>query len=262
MGTEYAGLSEPLPDRSGVRPVGTRTRTCKALWNILSQSGRPSVVCGWQASHPAEPIKGAMISNLFAVPPTNATPQNWPIAEGSVQPNALAESLADLRVHPTEIEGSLLQQLIPRAAELDQSNSVIQRRLIFLAQRLAEVISVHAAATELLTNEAWDFGAVYYECIDQVGHGFMPFHPPRLPEISESDFEFLQGCDDRHLSLPRFDARKPARAGRSRRVRHDRFRSRFPKRRSFGRAVRSNQRNGIGRRESSFSTDRASAPMK
>jgi predicted AlkP superfamily phosphohydrolase/phosphomutase len=49
------GFVEPLPDRSGLRPVGTRTRTCKAIWNIVSQSGRPSVICGWQASHPAEP---------------------------------------------------------------------------------------------------------------------------------------------------------------------------------------------------------------
>ena len=186
------GFVEPLPDRSGVRPVGTRSRTCKALWNILSQSGLTSVICGWQASHPAESIKGAMISNRFAVPPSNATPEKWPIADGSVQPAALAENLADLRVHPAEVEGSLLQQLIPRAAELDQSNSVVQRRLIFLAQRLAEVISIHAAATELLTNEAWDFGAIYYECIDQVGHGFMPFHPPRLEEIPEADFEFYK----------------------------------------------------------------------
>src|SRR6476619_6604221 len=57
------GFVEPLPDRSGVLPVGTHTRTCKALWNIASQSGLTSVICGWQASHPAEPIKGAMISN-------------------------------------------------------------------------------------------------------------------------------------------------------------------------------------------------------
>ena len=54
------------------------------------------------------------------------------------------------------------------------------------------MISVHAVATELLEKEAWDFGAVYFECIDQVGHAFMPFHPPRLPEISESDFEFYK----------------------------------------------------------------------
>ena len=186
------GFVEPTPDRSSVRPVGTRTRKCKALWNIVSQKNRRSIVCGWQASHPAEPVSGAMFSNLFAVPPQNATPKTWPIPEGSVQPPSLAEDLTDLRVHPMEIEGTLLQQLIPRAAELDQSNPVVQRGLTFLAERLAEVITVHATATELLENEAWDFGAIYYECIDQVGHGFMPFHPPRLPEISETDFGFYK----------------------------------------------------------------------
>ncbi len=86
----------------------------------------------------------------------------------------------------------MLQQLIPRAAELDQSDPPTQRRLTFLAQRLAEVITVHATATELLENQPWDFGAVYYECIDQVGHGFMPFHPPRLPEVPKRDFEFYK----------------------------------------------------------------------
>ncbi len=186
------GFVEPLPDRSGIRPVGTHTRRCKALWNIASQAGLRSVVGAWQASHPAEPIAGAMFSNLFAVPPQNVALDHWPVAEGSVAPPARAEELAELRLHPSEIEGSLLQQLIPRAAELDQADPLVQQRLTFLAQRLAEVISIHGAATEVLEKEPWDFGAVYYECIDQVGHEFMPFHPPRLPEIAERDFDFYR----------------------------------------------------------------------
>ena len=186
------GFIEALPDRSGVRPVGTHTRQCKTLWNIVSQSGRRSVVCGWQASHPAERVRGAMVSNLFSIPPGDATPQAWPIPEGSVEPHPLAENLAELRVHPLEIEAPPLQQLIPRAAELDQNDPLVRHRLGFLAQRLAEVISVHAVATELLETQSWDFGAIYYECIDQVGHEFMPFHPPRLPEVSERDFEFYR----------------------------------------------------------------------
>ncbi len=186
------GFVEPLPDRSGLRPVGTRSRTAKALWNILAQNARRSVVCSWQASHPAEPIPGAMISNLFAVPPADSKPDRWPVAPGSVHPENLGSALSELRVHPHEVEGSMLQQLIPRAAELDQSNPAVQHMFTFLSERLAEVITIHASATELLETEQWDFAAVYYECIDQVGHKFMPFHPPRLPEISETDFALLQ----------------------------------------------------------------------
>ena len=186
------GFIEPLPDRSGLRPVGTRTRTCKALWNILSQSGRPSIVCGWQASHPAEPILGAMVSSLFAVPSAKATPKKWPVAGGSIQPAELTDALGELRVHPREIEGSMIQQLIPRAAKLDQKNPVVQRVLTFVAERLAEVITMQAAASELLESNPWDLGAIYYECIDQMGHKFMPFHPPRLPEVANPDFELYQ----------------------------------------------------------------------
>ena len=177
------GFVEPLPDRSGVRPVGTRTRRCKALWNILSQNALRSVVCGWMASHPAEPVRGAMISNAFSVPSATATPERWSVAEGSVQPPALAEAFAELRVHPREIDGAWLQQFIPRAAELDQSHPAVQRRLELLARRLAETVSVHAVATELLETQPWDFGTVYYECIDAVCHEFMPYHAPALPEV-------------------------------------------------------------------------------
>ena len=186
------GFIEPTPDRAGVRPVGTRTRTCKALWNILSQSGLRSVVCGWQASHPAEAIRGAMVSSRFALPPAGASPDDWPPAENAVQPPELADELADLRVHPAEIEGAMIQALISRAAELDQSDPVVQRRLTFLMARLAEVLGTHAVATELLATQTWDFGAIYYECIDQVGHEFMSFHPPRLPEVSEQDFAWYR----------------------------------------------------------------------
>jgi len=59
------GFSEPLPDGSGVRPITTLGRKTKAVWNILNQNAlRPSVV-GWWPSHPAEPIRGVMVSNHF-----------------------------------------------------------------------------------------------------------------------------------------------------------------------------------------------------
>ena len=186
------GFVEPTPDRAGIRPVGTRTRTCKALWNILSQNGLRSVVCGWQAGHPAEAIRGAMVSSRFALPPAGEGPDHWPPAENAVQPPALAADLAELRVHPAEITGAMIQALIPRAAELDQSDPAVQHRLTFLRARLAELLSTHAVATELLETQDWDFGAIYYECIDQVGHEFMSFQPPRLPEVSERDFAWYR----------------------------------------------------------------------
>ena len=59
------GFTEPTPDGLGVQPVSNLSRRTKALWNILHQNGMRSIVAGWWPSHPAEPIHGAMVSDLF-----------------------------------------------------------------------------------------------------------------------------------------------------------------------------------------------------
>jgi hypothetical protein len=52
-------------ERHGVRGFGTpsQQRKVKALWNLLTDAGLPSVWIGWWATAPAEPIRGVMISN-------------------------------------------------------------------------------------------------------------------------------------------------------------------------------------------------------
>ena len=72
------GFVEPRPDGSGIRPVSSTSRKCKAIWNILSQAGFRSHVVGWFASHPAEPINGTCVSNHFCMPPVGQM-ANWPI---------------------------------------------------------------------------------------------------------------------------------------------------------------------------------------
>src|SRR3954466_5737317 len=56
---------EPDPSGAGLRPVCSTSRRTKALWNILSQSGLRTAVVSWYATHPAEPIRGVVVSNLF-----------------------------------------------------------------------------------------------------------------------------------------------------------------------------------------------------
>ena len=59
------GFSEVAPDTGDVRPISTLSRTTKAVWNILHQQGKTCHVVGWWPSHPAEPLRGAMVSNHF-----------------------------------------------------------------------------------------------------------------------------------------------------------------------------------------------------
>jgi tetratricopeptide (TPR) repeat protein len=182
------GFSEPTPDGTRVRPVSSRSRKTKALWNILHQNGLKSHVIAWWPSMPVEPIDGVMISNHYhqAVGPLN---EPWPLAPGTVHPPQLAETFAKLRFHPLELTAEEILPFIPRAAEIDQERD---KRLSMAMKTLAEASSVHAAATWAMENQPWDLIAVYYDAIDHFCHGFMKYHPPRQTHIPEQDFELYK----------------------------------------------------------------------
>jgi len=179
------GFSEPTPDGRGIQPVTNLSRKSKALWNILNQQDLRSVVIGWWPSHPAEPVDGVMVSDHYhrASRPLD---QGWPLLANAVHPAALAETLADLRMHPDLLTPEMLEPFIPLAREIDQDKD---KRLAGCMKTLAECVSIHSAATWLLDNQPWDFFAVYYDAIDHFCHGFMRYHAPRQSWIGERDFE-------------------------------------------------------------------------
>ena len=183
------GFVEPDPDQRSIRPFTSTSRRCKAIWNIFTQCGLESQVVAWYAGHPAEPIRGACISEMYqkAVGPVG---EPWPIKPGTIHPQELEEPLSTLRIHPAEIQGDMILPFVPRAAEVDQSRD---RHLSTLARIMSESINVHSAATWLLEHRPWDFAAVYFDGIDHLSHAFMPFHPPRLDEINEKDFDLYHG---------------------------------------------------------------------
>jgi predicted AlkP superfamily phosphohydrolase/phosphomutase/Flp pilus assembly protein TadD len=186
------GFVEPDPVLGTLRPVASTARKTKALWNILSESGMRSLVVNWFASHPAEPIQGAVVSNIFRTA-THPPGADWPVMPGAVHPESLQETLADLRVTPADLSGDDLVLFIPQLARIDQSRD---KRPLALATILAENITTHASATWLMEHERWDLLAVYYDTIDHAGHLFMPYYPPRRESVSEEDFELYRDVID------------------------------------------------------------------
>lgn len=182
------GFSEPLPDGSGVRPITLLSRKTKAVWNILNQTGHRSIVAGWWPSHPVEPINGVMVSNHFARP-VGKPGEAPPLPKGTVHPAELSEALAELRVNPMELSGEFLRLFVPDYEQVDQGKD---KRLHALGRIIAETMSIHAVGTELLATQPWDFAALYYSGIDHFGHGFMRYHPPRMPQVEAKDFEIYQ----------------------------------------------------------------------
>ncbi len=182
------GFMEPDPQTGGVRPVTSTSRKVKAIWNILTQRGYKTHVLGWFAGHPAEPINGISVSDLFpyAVAPLG---EKWPLPPGTVHPETLREVFANLRMHPAEVSEAAILPWIPRAAEIDQEK---EKGLQSFAKILSENCSIHNAATWILQNEPWDFLAVYYNGIDHFSHAFMHYHPPRMEGIPEDKFEIYK----------------------------------------------------------------------
>lgn len=182
------GFTEPAPGGVGIQPITNLSRKTKAVWNIFNQQGWKSNVIGWWPSSPVEPINGVMISNHYQQVVADLG-KPWPMRPGTVHPEELEEPLKDLRIHPAELENEHILPFIPRASEIDQAKD---KRMASCAKVLAEISSVHAAATACMQLEPWDFMAVYYDGIDHFGHGFMKFHPPRLPWVGEKEFELYK----------------------------------------------------------------------
>lgn len=183
------GFTEP-DGNGGIRPIYNTSRTCKAIWNILTQEKKKAHVIGWWPSHPAEPINGTMISNLYQRAPADVKPgQIWPIKKGTVHPVDKTELFAKLRIHPSELTANHIAPFVPNYQKIDQSR---ENGLDMIAKNLADCSTIHSAATYLLDNEEWDFMAVYYDAIDHFCHGFMKFHPPHMPHVPVQEFEMYK----------------------------------------------------------------------
>ena len=140
------GFIEPDPVNGGARPYTSTSRKCKALWNILTQSGLRSNIIGWWASHPAEPINGTVVTNAFGGVKFDPE-RGWNIPPGTIHPAEKGPQLARFKVFPTELTEAHVLPFIPNAAKIDQQND---QRLQSFAKVLSDNASIHAVATTLI----------------------------------------------------------------------------------------------------------------
>jgi predicted AlkP superfamily phosphohydrolase/phosphomutase/tetratricopeptide (TPR) repeat protein len=187
------GFTEPDFKNGGSRPYSSYSRKCKALWNIFSQQGLKSNVINWWASHPAEPINGCVVSNLFQGVKLDGG--QFKGADGIIHPKEKTDAYIVNKVFANELTSEQLCALAPLADKINQEED---SRLETLAKTFAECLTTHSVATEVMINEPWDFMAAYYTAIDHFSHAFMQYHPPRMENVSEEDFEIFKdvvtGC--------------------------------------------------------------------
>jgi tetratricopeptide (TPR) repeat protein len=184
---------EPRPEGGGLRVSTSTSRRTKALWNILSQSGLETRVVGWYASHPAEPIRGSVVTNLLQEGEPAQPGDAWPLVAGTVHPPVLADAVAAARQRARAFPHDLLRALLPKVDEVGSGDPRVQS----LVKLMSYAASIEAAALASLRAGPWDAAMVFFDAIDTVGHHFMQFVAPRMAHVSERDQRHFGGVMDR-----------------------------------------------------------------
>jgi len=185
--------------RTGERvPVTSRHRKVKALWNLLDEAGVPVGVIGWWATWPAEPVDGFIVTDRVAYQIMGQAVNNDGDPRGKTFPPDLFRRILPLVVSPDSITDAELAPFIriggPGREQAWPARS--ENRLDEFRAVLAVTQTYEGVVMALASGGLQPFEAVYFEGIDTTSHLFMPFRPPRRPQISEADYSRFSGAVD------------------------------------------------------------------
>jgi predicted AlkP superfamily phosphohydrolase/phosphomutase/tetratricopeptide (TPR) repeat protein len=183
---------EPRADGCGICVAGSTSRKVKALWNMATQQGLRVQCTSWYASHPAEPVRGIVVSNMLMEGDPGVAGEAWPLAANTVHPEAFAATAALARVGRAAFHRDHLAELLPELSAQLRGDA----RIAQLCKLMATAASVDAVARAAMQNEPWDLAMVFFESIDTVGHQFMQYRPPRLRHVGEADVRRFGGVMD------------------------------------------------------------------
>jgi predicted AlkP superfamily phosphohydrolase/phosphomutase/Tfp pilus assembly protein PilF len=163
-------------------PMSSRARKVKALWNIAGDAGKTSAFVGWWATWPAEEIAGTLVSDRVAYSTFSFTP-GLSDTSGATWPPDYFQRLRPLLVQPDAIPDGELRRFA------DGTHDEFRR----LAGIVAGARSYHEAALDILKQGQPDLFSVYYQGIDEVGHRFQHFMPPKMEMVTADDFRRYRG---------------------------------------------------------------------
>ena len=182
------------PSTGAQVPITSRYRKVQAFWNILSAFGLKVNVVGWWATFPSEKIRGTMVSerlffSLFGIePPKDVVGNTYPPdAEKIFKPlmvNAQSIPYAEISNYVRVSEDEYRRLWDEGRTQANPFDHPINH----LRKILAVTHSVVNISKALL-EQPFDVTALYLEGPDTMGHRFAHLMPPKLPWVSQKDFE-------------------------------------------------------------------------
>ncbi|MEW5980731.1 MAG: alkaline phosphatase family protein [Acidobacteriota bacterium] len=178
------------PETGEREPITSDERMEKAVWEMANDAGRDVAVLGLWATHPAEPVRGLIVSDrLFAflrredVPPLVVhPPEEW-------------TRLLDERARiDREVSLAALQAYLPWLTaddyeRLEAGGNPYAHPVTMLRRILIETRLYHRLAVDWVRRRQPALSFVYFQGTDSIGHVFAAYAPPRQPEVTPDDFE-------------------------------------------------------------------------
>jgi tetratricopeptide (TPR) repeat protein len=179
------------PATGAREPITSDERRAKAVWEMAGEAGREVAVFGLWATHPAEPVRGLMVSDrLFSFQRREDR-----VAPGVVHPPAEeARVLAARREVEAQVGAAELRKYFPWLGDADYQalsarGDPHEHPVTALGRILIETRLYHRLAVESIERSRPALAFVYFQGTDSIGHVFASYAPPRLPTIAEADFE-------------------------------------------------------------------------
>ena len=171
-------------------PVTAARRRSRALWQMLAQTGKRSLVVGWPATHGERAENAVIVSDRFAQPTAGPGIKPWPPAvAGTYWPEEIGGRLDGWRMSPEDVQADLISIYVPEWKKINQKRD---RRLGQLRVFLATDISHQAAIVTLLSGGQWDLAAVHFPALGAISQLFLPYHGLRPNWVPEAEFGLYQ----------------------------------------------------------------------
>jgi Flp pilus assembly protein TadD len=188
------------PQTGQREPITSDERRVKAVWEMAGDSGRDVAVFGLWATHPAEPVRGLMVSDrLFSFQRDEAPPP------GVVYPAAEEQRvLAARRRFESEVDLSVLQGYLPwldaaQYSTFQASGDPYGHPATALRRILVETRLYHHLAIDWLRRMRPALTFVYFQGTDSAGHVFASYAPPRQPAIAQEEFDRYSAVPERYF---------------------------------------------------------------
>ena len=183
-------------------PITSRFRKVKALWNIFSDAGLTCGFVGWWASHPAEPVRGYLVTELLGFSMMRPDGKGGDAGKGITYPEDYYAVIRPELVRPGQIGYEETSRILHiDRAQFDSAVDVAppehpapgapphaQDPVWLVRKTLAATRDYEIIALDLLRRDL-DVVAVYFEGIDMMGHRFQHCMPPRMALCSDAEYE-------------------------------------------------------------------------